>query len=245
MKINAFTLAETLIVIGIIGVVAALTLPNLNHATGDKEKVTKVKKIYSTLTEALDRAQAVYGAYDTWYNGLSTESEKSERLAKRMSEFMKVSKDCITAPSSNCWSGYGATWYNQRGSLAGSAVFYSSILISDSMSIAFGSRLSVNDPSNFIYVDIDGPKKGPFRFGTDIFLFKIVNNQLEPGHYASSNKLCSNISFSTLVSYLYNSAFCQSYWIITHDNMDYTKFTSESGTCENGNRVTESHPSCN
>ena len=42
----AFTLAEVLIVIGIIGVVAALTLPNLNHATGDKEKVTKVKKIY-------------------------------------------------------------------------------------------------------------------------------------------------------------------------------------------------------
>ena len=31
-----FTLAEVLIVIGIIGVVAALTLPNLNHATGDK-----------------------------------------------------------------------------------------------------------------------------------------------------------------------------------------------------------------
>lgn len=43
-KLIAFTLAETLIVMGIIGVVAALTLPNLNSSTGDKEKVVKVKK---------------------------------------------------------------------------------------------------------------------------------------------------------------------------------------------------------
>ena len=73
----AFTLAEVLIVIGIIGVVAALTLPNLNHATGDKEKVTKVKKIYSALTEAVDRAQAIYGPFDTWFKDLSTADEKS------------------------------------------------------------------------------------------------------------------------------------------------------------------------
>lgn len=43
-KLFAFTLAETLIVMGIIGVVAALTLPNLNDSTNNKEKVAKVKK---------------------------------------------------------------------------------------------------------------------------------------------------------------------------------------------------------
>ena len=42
-KLIAFTLAETLIVMGIIGVVAALTLPNLNSSSGDKDKVVKVK----------------------------------------------------------------------------------------------------------------------------------------------------------------------------------------------------------
>ena len=41
---EAFTLAETLIVIGVIGIVSALTLPNLNSSTGDKEKVDKVQK---------------------------------------------------------------------------------------------------------------------------------------------------------------------------------------------------------
>lgn len=45
----AFTLAETLIVMGIIGVVAALTIPNLNSSTADKEKVAKVKKRYTKI----------------------------------------------------------------------------------------------------------------------------------------------------------------------------------------------------
>ena len=62
----AFTLAETLIVIGILGVVAALTLPNLNHAMGDKEKVTRVQKAYSEMSEAVDRAIAVYGPIEEW-----------------------------------------------------------------------------------------------------------------------------------------------------------------------------------
>lgn len=48
-KYIAFTLAETLIVMGIIGVVAALTIPNLNSSTADKEKVAKVKKYIKTL----------------------------------------------------------------------------------------------------------------------------------------------------------------------------------------------------
>ena len=47
-KFLAFTLAETLIVMGIIGIVSALTLPNLNSSTGEKEKVAKVKKIYQS-----------------------------------------------------------------------------------------------------------------------------------------------------------------------------------------------------
>ena len=38
-KLLAFTLAETLIVMGIIGVVAALTIPNLNDAIGRSEAV--------------------------------------------------------------------------------------------------------------------------------------------------------------------------------------------------------------
>ncbi len=74
-KALAFTLAETLIVMGIIGVVAALTIPNLNSSTADKEKVAKVKKIYSNLNDAIGRAQAVYGPVEEWVNGKTVEQK--------------------------------------------------------------------------------------------------------------------------------------------------------------------------
>ena len=93
-KTIAFTLAETLIVMGIIGIVSALTLPNLNSSTGEKEKVAKVKKIYQNLDDAFGRAQAVYGSISTW--------PANADYVGRVTEFMKVSKNC--GKSAGCWS---------------------------------------------------------------------------------------------------------------------------------------------
>ena len=56
----AFTLAEVLITLGIIGVVAALTLPPLIKNINDKEYSTARKRVLSTIGEAV-RRQAVVG----------------------------------------------------------------------------------------------------------------------------------------------------------------------------------------
>ena len=48
----AFTLAEVLITLGIIGVVAALTLPSVIAKYQDKVTVTKVKKAYAMFSQA-------------------------------------------------------------------------------------------------------------------------------------------------------------------------------------------------
>ena len=98
-KFIAFTLAETLIVMGIIGVVAALTIPNLNGSTKNKEKVTKVKKIYAELNEAHNRATAVYGPINTWFSNLSW-SERNKRYVERLTDFMKVQKICTKSSES-------------------------------------------------------------------------------------------------------------------------------------------------
>ena len=45
-KTLAFTLAEVLVVMGIIGVVAAITIPTLNNTTNEKEIVAKVNKSF-------------------------------------------------------------------------------------------------------------------------------------------------------------------------------------------------------
>lgn len=48
-----FTLAEVLITLGIIGVVAAMTIPTLMNSTGQAEFKTGYKKIISTLNQAI------------------------------------------------------------------------------------------------------------------------------------------------------------------------------------------------
>ena len=48
----AFTLAEVLITLGIIGVVAALTMPSLINRTQKQELVAQYKKVYSVISQA-------------------------------------------------------------------------------------------------------------------------------------------------------------------------------------------------
>ena len=50
---NGFTLAEVLITIGIIGIVAAMTLPAVIGNYKKQEVVSRLKKFYVTLNQAL------------------------------------------------------------------------------------------------------------------------------------------------------------------------------------------------
>ena len=61
-----FTLAEVLITLGIIGIVAALTLPALiqkNHVTTVE---TRLKKFYSSINQAIQMAEVKYGDKENW-----------------------------------------------------------------------------------------------------------------------------------------------------------------------------------
>src|SRR5574344_1279612 len=57
-KSLAFTLAEVLIVLGIIGIVAALTIPTLMANVQKQQYVTALKKFYSTQSEGFARMLA-------------------------------------------------------------------------------------------------------------------------------------------------------------------------------------------
>lgn len=68
MKIKAFTLAEVLITLGIIGIVAALTMPTLINSTHGKELDAALKKAYSILQQAIQRMTFEEGLEITWDN---------------------------------------------------------------------------------------------------------------------------------------------------------------------------------
>ncbi len=61
MKKNGFTLAEVLITLAIIGVVATMTLPTLITNTGEQQAKTGLKKGINTLTEAIQMNHAIEG----------------------------------------------------------------------------------------------------------------------------------------------------------------------------------------
>lgn len=65
----AFTLAEVLITLAIIGVAAALTIPSIVQSYKERQYVSQLKKAYSVLQNAFQMAIAEHGTLDQW--GLS------------------------------------------------------------------------------------------------------------------------------------------------------------------------------
>ncbi len=234
-KALAFTLAETLIVMGIIGVVSALVLPNLNSSTAEKEKVAKLKKIYTNLNDAYGRATVVYGPIDTWFINDTTDKQKNERFAERITEFMKVSKDCGIGTGEGCFlqksgkhfDGTGApdSPYNWDGDYK--------VLLADGASLNF-----FIGTMPYITVDIDGPK-GSAIWDKELFTFFIDSNDglLPSGYNYSNSQLITNCFTPQDTS----DGGCTG-WVIQTGNMDYIKTTK--GKCPNGTMLSWENTTC-
>ena len=204
---------------GIIGVVAALTLPNLNSSTGDKEKVAKVKKIYSNLEDAYGRATAVYGPLDEWFKNDTTDELENKRFGERMTEFMKVSKTCGTGDG--CFSS------NPLLDVDGLTVDanYLTKLKSNKAQmyiLADGTALALFSKGSGFYeikVDIDGPNKGRNQIGNDIFDFTISFED-DAGQKALqlTPSAVPDGWTGSLNEYTYSTA-----WVIKNENLDYLK----------------------
>lgn len=63
---TAFTLAEVLITLGIIGIVAALTMPMLIQNYNKKITEVRLKKFYSVMNQTIDRLKVDYGDTANW-----------------------------------------------------------------------------------------------------------------------------------------------------------------------------------
>ena len=227
-KALAFTLAETLIVMGIIGVVAALTIPNLNSSTADKEKVAKLKKVYSNLSDAFGRAEAIYGPVEEWIQMDTTTTAQATRVGERLTEFMKISKNCGVTTNQHCFALDNVIKGIRGNSLPLWAVDNASNFYK--VQLADGSSLGISGSSSgiFFLVNIDGGKK-PSVMGRNTFLFtgnhdEGVNPLRITGTLYSVILDCAGATPS--------GSLCAS-WVIDYDNMDYLK-TDTAGKCPNG-----------
>ncbi len=202
---NAFTLAEVLITLGIIGIVAAMTMPALIAKWQEKAIDSQFKRTYSNMYNAMRMIVAQQGTIPQCYYSQSI-SHEDERSWAQCAEFydalkshLKVVKVCNgNAYRDGCIPKYNGVdtikKYEGTGMPNGCSGFRQNVILNTSYSFIMndGSILfTYQGPStNWLYsgvfaIDLNG-KKGPNKWGYDIFSFAFeeTNNyvKMTPGN---------------------------------------------------------------
>ena len=179
----AFTLAEVLITLGIIGVVAAMTMPSLIANYQKKQIVAQLKKVYSTISQAYEMSKNENGPSEDWVD--TSQSISTENVKKYVQTYwlpyFKSLQEC---------SNYGDCSYDTNAkapdgvshlNLTGNNRY--TIILSDGTLIAFVPFSWTEDKGQFwgkdqkFYIDLNGAKR-PNVLGKDVFLFMIYNDKV-------------------------------------------------------------------
>ena len=204
----AFTLAEVLITLAIIGVVAAMTIPTLISDYQEKANVTKLKVTYSMLANAWQLAYANKGEF---------KDGDPDDLYNYISPYIKFSKYC--GRETGCWPDlmikflHGTDWVN-----IDSYTNYRKAIISNGSLIQFYARSYDNKAPEF-RVDING-FAGPNSLGKDIFYFKVENNRVLPRGQKGTDFRPFETHCNMASAVDYNGDSCSA-WVIQNNNMDY------------------------
>ncbi len=94
----AFTIAELLITLGIIGVVAAMTIPTLSQKLYEKRTVTQLRAVQSILAQSVKAAESEDGEVEGWELKLDGSDSDAKIIGEKLLKHMKVAHDCGTEP---------------------------------------------------------------------------------------------------------------------------------------------------
>ena len=243
----AFTLAEVLITLGIIGVVAAMTIPTLIADYQEKVTVNKLIQTYSILSNAYGLIKVNEGAINTWFGkgtltGTATTDDDGNTifddvLIKNMDAFwdkfvpyLKVAKRCKSEDSS-------CEKYDKISSLDGAEkkidlAHISTITLTNGVTLLGGfiNGACFSNPESVIYcvdfaVDINGMNARPNTLGKDIFYFYIPSDGsgiLPLGRDLWTFEDTCNPSESNI-----KSGYGCTAWVIENKNLDYLKCFDE------------------
>lgn len=221
----AFTLAEVLITLGIIGIIASMTIPTLMNSTQDKEFKTKLLKEYSTLSQvqeliAVDNG----GTFAPALSGCGASSSTTGATCMKDAFKAKLNyvKECAGGLiDSICFPTPGVVKFHNGIIITDDSyidyAIRSGLILSDGTSMAFYllasdcgrayQDLSRTDVCGLVTVDVNGLQK-PNTWGKDIYEFFVYANQILPmstaenGTNADDCGVGSNKGYTCATKYL-------------------------------------------
>lgn len=244
MKRFGFTLAEVLITLGIIGVVAAITLPTLINNYKEKATITRLKKAYSVLSQAMQKAVAENGTADLWETyEYDDETEDAENTMQRyypdnIVKQLSVVKDC-GFKSEGCFLSDEYKLLDGRTERDFETLNnrYYKLVLADGTLVALegyndkAGSCSASKYCGEIWVDINGSKL-PNVAGKDLFIFYYTKDNILPYGYNLKDKPL----YQSGCSIKSGSGYGCTAWILTNENMDYLRCTdlawSTKTTCK-------------
>ena len=220
MRNTGFTLAEVLITLGIIGIVAAMTLPTVIGNYQKKQTVARLQKVYTILSQAVKLSENENGSVDDWDFNLNSQEFYNRYLKKYLVETKNKKISQITN---------FPNYKNLNGTRNNGYILSGNSLCSE---LADGVLIFISFFGNSNYkaigIDINGYSK-PNIVGKDVFYFSIQKkygfnvygfNQTYSGESFGStfdrNKLKGNETNACKKGY--NGTWCSA--LIIHDGWE-------------------------
>ena len=179
----AFTLAEVLITLGIVGVVASLTIPTVVKHHKAKVLETAFKKSVSNLYQAYDLTRQQLGVDDIYQTYVICTS-KENCYDKNSLEFRETLEKNLKVTSIYKKGFYPLKNYNGTKLITyniGMDYPEATKILADGSSFGMNTNSDGVFASIHIFIDTNGPNKGPNQYGHDIFKFNIgKDSKLEP-----------------------------------------------------------------
>jgi prepilin-type N-terminal cleavage/methylation domain-containing protein len=212
---TGFTLAEVLITLLIIGVIAGLVIPAIVQDTQDAELKVAYKKAFSDLSQVTNR---IFQDNGGTLKGLCPQSNPGGDICWKniYKPYLNIVKECSNGTNiGNCWSnmggGKGAKYYDGTDYVAYTAWWGNNtgLVLNNGVVLAFtGSASGLCDNNNtassrcfHLWVDVNG-NKGPNTFGKDVFFLQANALRLYPA--IGFGESCSDDGFDCSTYYLKN-----------------------------------------
>lgn len=188
LQLQAFTLAEILITLVILGIIAAFTIPTAINNTKEQELKSQFAKAYSTISQALYKTEMndFYGYAKCFYgkDGIGTISDDCPAFFSALTKNLQVQKVCA---GNSLSKGCVPTYKTPHGSGDGCSGLSQNYIenINRSYVLSNGQILIVWGYNSWplFLIDING-HKGPNALGKDLFPF-IIERTPNTGLYTN------------------------------------------------------------